>query len=292
MTLSSRWWPLVFIGPALLGLIALTWIPVLVSLGLSFCRWDLLGTPNWVGLENYNTLFHDPLFWKTLGNTLIFVSGSVSLEVTLALGLALLLNRAIRGVGLFRTLFFLPVVTPMVSVALVWGWLYDPQYGGINALLHLVGIHPIAWLFDSHWAMPAIIFLRVWKEVGYTMLLLLAGLQAIPTHLWESAALDGANGTKRFWYVTLPMLSPTLFFVLTVCLINAFQAFDSVYLLTQGGPQHSTQVLVYWVFQNAFQFYKVGPASAMAYVLFVLVLAITVIQWQLRKRWVLYESDT
>lgn len=289
--MTRRWlWPVVFIGPALSGLLVLTWVPVLMSLALSFCRWDLLGTPQFVGLTNYQALLGDPLFWQTLKNTLVFVTGSVSLEITLALSLALMLNRAVKGVGLFRTLFFLPVVTPMVSVALVWGWLYDPQHGGLNALLGLCGIKPIAWLFDTHWAMPAIILLRVWKEVGYTMLLLLAGLQAIPTHLLESAALDGANGLKRLVYVTLPMLSPTLFFVLTVCLINAFQAFDSVYLLTQGGPQHSTQVLVFWVFQNAFQFYKVGPASAMAYVLFLLVLGITVVQWQLRKRWVLYED--
>jgi len=283
-------WPLIFIGPCLLGLVLFTYFPVLMSFGLSFSYWNLLGVPHWVGLENYLTVLADPLFWKTLQNTCVFAGASVALQVIASLGVALLLSKAFKGVGIFRTLFFLPVITPMVSVALVWGWLYDPQYGGLNAVLKMVGLSPIAWLYDPHWAMPSIILLRVWKEMGYTMIILLAGLQGIPEHLDESAALDGANAWQRFWWVTLPMLSPTLFFVITVSLMNALQAFDAVYLLTEGGPQHSTQVLVYWLFQNAFQFYKVGPASAIAYILFLLILAVTMIQWWFRKRWVLHES--
>jgi multiple sugar transport system permease protein len=284
-------WPAFFILPCLLGLGIFTYIPVLMSLGLSFSYWNLLGHPHWVGLSNYSAVLQDPLFWKTLQNTVFFVVGSVTLDVTMALLLAVLLNRTVQGIGIFRTVFFLPVITPMVSVALVWGWLYDPNYGWLNAFLHLFGIKPIAWLYDKQWAMWAIILLRVWKDMGYNMVILLAGLQGIPTHLYESAALDGANAWQRFWRLTLPMLSPTLFFVITVSLINAFQAFDMVYLLTEGGPENSTQVLVYWLFKNAFQFYKVGPASAIAYILFMIILTLTVIQWQLRKRWVLHEAD-
>ncbi len=285
-------WPLVFIGPCLLGLLVFTYIPVLMSLGLSFSYWNLLGKPHFVGLENYINVLSDPLFWKTLWNTLFFVCASVTLEVVVALSVAMLLSMAFRGIGIFRTIFFLPVITPMVSVALVWGWLYDPRFGLLNAMLGLFGIQPISWLYDPQWAMPAIILLRVWKDMGYNMVILLAGLQGIPTHLYESAALDGAGPCQRFTRITLPMLSPTLFFVITVSLINAFQAFDSVYLLTEGGPENSTQVLVYWLFKNAFQFYKVGPASAIAYILFVIILAITMVQWWMRKRWVLHEAES
>lgn len=293
---NSQWmktwgWPLVFIGPCLLGLLVFTYIPVVMSFGLSFSYWNLLGTPRFVGLDNYTAVLSDPMFWQTLVNTFVFVTGAVALEVVLALAVAVLLTTAIRGIGIFRTVFFLPFITPMVSVALVWGWLYDPKFGLLNSMLGVFGISPIAWLFDPQWAMFAMILLRVWKDLGYNMVILLAGLQGIPPHLYESASLDGANAWQRFVWVTLPMLSPTLFFVITVSLINAFQAFDAVYLLTQGGPENSTNVLVYWMVVNAFQFYKIGPASAIAYILFVLILAVTLIQWWIRKRWVLHEAD-
>lgn len=204
----------------------------------------------------------------------------------------MLLGMAVRGIAVFRTLFFLPVVTPMVSVALVWGWMYDPRYGWLNWGIKLFGGEPIAWLFDPSWAMAAIILLRVWKDLGYNMVILLAGLQGIPTHLYESAALDGAGAWQRFIRITLPMLSPTLFFVVMVTIMNTFQAFDAVYLLTQGGPENSTQVLVYLLFNSAFQYYQIGPASAIAYILFGIILTVTLIQWFMRKRWVLYEADS
>jgi multiple sugar transport system permease protein len=290
--LKTWGWPMVFILPCLLGLVIFTYIPVLMSFGLSFTYWNLLGTPKFIGLENYTEVLSDPLFWKTLNNTLVFVAASSVLEIVLALGAALLLSQAFRGVGIFRTIFFLPVITPMVSVALVWGWLYDPRYGWLNMLVKWGGGEPIAWLFDPQWAMLAIILLRVWKNMGYTMVILLAGLQGIPEHLYESASLDGAGLWQKFYRITLPMLSPTLFFVITVSIINSFQVFDSIYLLTQGGPENSTQVLVYWLFNNAFQYYKVGPASAIAYILFLLILVITLVQWWTRKRWVLHETES
>jgi multiple sugar transport system permease protein len=287
-------WAWFFLAPCLLGLIIFTYLPVIASLGLSFSYWNLLGVPRWVGLENYATVLHDPLFWKSFGTTCGFVLISGVIELVISLMLAVWLNRAVRGQAFFRMAYFLPYITPMVSVSLVWGWLYDPSYGLINWALqqaHLIG-KPIPWLYDPKTALWAVIILRVWKDIGYNMLIFLAGLQAVSPSLYESAHLDGAGSWRMFWRITLPMITPTLFFVGIMTLINGFQTFDSVYLLTQGGPEHSTELLVYWMFKNAFEFYKIGPASAIAYILFVVILLLTVIQWQLRKRWVLYEDET
>ncbi len=291
---SETRWAWIFLAPCLLGLIIFTYLPVFASLGLSFSYWNLLGTPRFIGLENYATVLNDALFWKSFGTTCWFVALSGILELAISLVLAVWLNRAVRGQSFFRTAYFLPFITPMVSVALVWGWLYDPSYGMFNWLLqqaHLIG-KPIPWLYDPQTALWAVIILRVWKDIGYNIVIFLAGLQAVPPSLYESANLDGASGWRTFWLVTLPMITPTLFFVGVMTLINGFQAFDSVYLLTQGGPEHSTELLVYWMFKNAFEFYKIGPASAIAYILFIVILLLTLVQWQLRKRWVLYEDET
>lgn len=291
---SETRWAWLFLAPCLLGLLLFTYGPIAASLGLSFSYWNLLGTPKFVGFANYQAVLQDPLFWKSFGVTWLFVLASGFLEVALALGLAVWLNRTFRGQAFFRTAYFLPFITPMVSVALVWGWLYDPSYGIINWILKsLQLIHqPIAWLYDTKTALWAVIILRVWKDIGYNMVIFLAGLQAVPSSLYESAHLDGASPWRTFWMVTLPMVTPTLFFVGIMTIINGFQTFDSVYLLTQGGPEHSTELMVYWMFKNAFEFYKIGPASAIAYILFVVILALTLAQWQLRKRWVLYEDET
>ncbi len=287
MSRSDAWWAWVFILPCLLGLVVFTYLPTAASIALSFTYWNLLGTPQWVGLDNYEAVLADPLFWKTVTNTGFFVIVSGVLEVTLGLLLAVMLNGAIRGRTVFRTAFFLPFVTPLIGVAIVWGWIYDPEYGLLNWILGL----QIPWLYDPRTAMMAIIILRVWKNVGYNMVIFLAGLQSIPVSLYESATLDGSGAWNTFWRITLPMVTPTLFFVVMVTIINAFQAFDTIYLLTQGGPEHSTEVMVYWMFKNAFMFYKVGPASAIAYILFMIILALTLVQWQLRRRWVLNEED-
>ncbi len=286
-------WAWLFLLPCALGLIIFTYLPTLASLTLSFTYWDLLGSPVWVGWENYQEVLVDPLFWKTLGNTVSFVIATAGFEVTLSLFLAVLLNRLLIGKNFFRTAYFLPFITPMVSVALVWGWLYDPQFGILNWLLQSLGViqAPIAWLYNPDTALGSIVALRVWKTMGYTIVIFLAGLHAVPESVYESATLDGAGPWQTFWRVTLPMITPTLFFVTTMALINAFQTFDSVYLLTQGGPEHSTELLVYWMFKNAFEFYKIGPASAIAYILFLIILALTLFQWQLRKRWVMYEDE-
>lgn len=291
---QERLWAWAFILPCLIGLVVFTYLPIIASLGLSFSYWNLLGTPEWVGLDNYQQVLADPLFWKTFQNTWTFVLVTAVLEVVIGLKLAVMVFHLMKGQGFFRTAYFLPYITPMVSITLVFGWIYDPQFGILNSLIKTVDVfgwfsEPIAWLQDPRTAMFSVILLRVWKNVGYNMLLFLAGLGNIPQDLYESANLDGANPWQAFWRITFPMLSPTLFFVLIITLINAFQVFDSIYLLTQGGPEHATDVLVYWMFKNAFEFYKIGPASAIAYILFVIILLLTLVQWQVRKHWVLHE---
>lgn len=276
---------IIFIGPALLGIFVLNIIPMCMSFNLSFSHWNLLGPITLVGFKNYQHVLSDPLFWTTLSNTAIFAAGSVCLEVLCALTLAFGLSKITRGIKLFETLYFLPVITPMVAVALVWGWMLDPSSGVINQITHWFGLPKIAWLYEPGWAMAWVIILRAWKELGYSTLLLWTALKALPQDLFEASHLDGANAWQQFTKVILPQLSPILCFVTTVSTIGAFQAFDSIYLLTQGGPQNSTQVLVYWIFKNAFSFYKIGEASAIAYLLFLLIAGLTLIQWQLQRKW-------
>lgn len=291
---SETRWAWLFLAPCFIGLLIFTYLPTMGSFWLSFNYWNLLSQPQWVGWENYQIILSDPIFWKTLTNTILFVIVTATLEVVLGLGLAFLLSRLKILQTLFRTVYFLPVITPMVSVALVWGWLYDSNNGLFNYILqtmHLIP-EPIAWLYNEKTALIAVILLQVWKGVGYNMIFFLAALQGVPKHLEESGELDGATPTQRFFHIILPLLTPTLFFVTTISIINAFQVFDSIYLLTEGGPNHATELMVYWMFKNAFQFYQVGPASAIAYILFVIILALTLTQWQLRKKWVLYEDET
>lgn len=283
-------WALLLLLPSLLGVGIFTLIPVAASFGLSFFRWNLLSPPQWVGLQNYLELFRDPLFLTVMGNTAMYALAVVALEIPLALGLAVAMNRKGAFIAIFRTIYFLPVVTSMVAIALVWNWIYDPQFGLLNWGLKMLGFEPINWLFSTTWALPSLIVMGVWKNVGYSMVIFLAGLQSLPTDLYEAAELDGASDWEQFIHVTLPLLTPTIFFVLIMSTINAFQVFDSVYMMTQGGPAQSTNMAVYWLYQNSFEFFKVGRASAMAYVLFAVTLTLTLIQWSLRKKWVAHET--
>ena len=294
-SITDTQWAWLFIVPCLLGLVVFTYLPTLASLLLSFHYWNLLGQPEWVGLDNYRQILVDPLFWKSFVTTWIFVIAIAGLQTIGGLLLAVWLNRLSVARGFFRASFFVPFITPMIGVSLVWGWMYDSNHGMLNQLLHGLSVlqnnESIAWLQDPHTALFAVILLQVWKSVGYNMIIFLAGLQGIPEEVYESAELDGASPISKFKSITLPLITPMLFFVSVISLINAFQAFDGVYLLTQGGPQHSTDIMVYWMFKNAFELYKVGPASAIAFVIFIIILVLTLLQWQLRKKWVLYEED-
>lgn len=279
-----------FILPVVLGVCFLQFYPILVSLYASLTNWTGLNDPSFVGLDNYTRLVTaDRFFRLTLRNTAYYTLGSIPLSISLALGLALLCNRAARGVYWYRTAFFAPNVTSTVAISLVWFWLYAPDVGLFNWLLSLVGINGPAWLTSLTWAMPAVILVGVWQHVGYPMLILLAGLQGIPESLYEAAKLDGAGAIARFRSVTLPLLTPSLFFLLITQFIASFQVFGLIYVMTQGGPANATNVYIHYLYQNAFAFGRLGYASAMAWILFGLIALITFVQWNLQKRWVFYE---
>jgi multiple sugar transport system permease protein len=292
ITGSRRWSriePYLYLLPVFIGIVLLTGGAIVASFLLSFTRWDLVSAPVWEGARNYREMFGSDLFWKTLGNTFYYVLLAVPLSVFSALALALLVNRKLRGITIFRTLFFFPVVTSMVAVAVVWSWLYNPEFGLVNYLLRtFFGIEGPRWLMSSSWAMPAIALMSVWKGVGYNMLIFLAGLQSVPGTLHEAALIDGAGAWRRFWRITFPMLSPTTFFVVVITLIGSFQIFEQTYMLTQGGPANSTLTLSYFIYQNAFQYFRMGYATAMAYLLFGATLIATLMQFRLQKRWVYY----
>jgi len=278
-----------FVAPAL-ALIALFFLlPVTAALVLSFSDFDLyalgdLATLRWVGFGNYVRLLADPLFWVALKNTLYFVVVGGPLSVAVSLAAALLVNhRLIRCKGLFRTLFFLPVVTTLVAVAVVWRYLYHPRYGFLNYALGLFGIAPIDWLGNPHWAMPAIILMAIWKNFGFNMIIFVAGLQNIPARLYEAAVIDGADAWRQFRHITLPMLAPTFLFVTVITMIGYFQLFAEPYVMTQGGPANSTLSLGLLMFQEGFRWWNMGYASAVAFVLFAIILLGTLIQLRLRR---------
>lgn len=276
-----------FILPAISGTFIFIIIPVICSFGLSFAKWDLLNPIEFAGLSNYKEIFTEPLFGKIFLNTIVFAVATSFFGVIIPLVLAVILNSKIRGSEFFKTAYFLPFITPMIVIGIVWQWIFDPNIGLLNKFLH---VH-INWLYDTHWALPALIAVSVWKLIGYNMIIFLSSLSGISNSMFEAAKIDGANPLKTFWYVTIPLMSPTIFFVVIITAISSFQVFDLIYLMTQGGPLDSTNVLVYAIYKNAFEYFNVGKASAIAYVLFVIILVLTLIQWSLRKKLVYNEID-
>lgn len=268
----------VLLLPSLAGMFAFIMLPVLSSLILSFSEWDLIGEIEWVGLANYVAVLSDPSVQSALKNTLSFIAFYLPSVVGIALLLALLLNRRIRGKVFFRAVYFVPVVTSWVAVSLIWKWLLNPQYGLVNYGLAIIGIKGPGWLFDPAWAMAGVVLTSVWKDVGFVTVIYLAGLQDIPEHLYEAASLDGAAPQQRFWSITWPLLAPTTFFVTTISLISSFQVFDQVWIMTGGGPAGATSVMVELIYKNAFSYYKMGYASAISWVLFALIFAVTLAQ--------------
>lgn len=278
-----------FIGPVIFGILAFQFIPILVSVYASLTDWDGLNPPEFVGIENYSKLvMEDNFFRETLANTIYFTAGHIPLTIVLALSLALLCNRPSPGIALFRTAYFIPSVSSVVAVSVVWFWIYQPQNGVLNGLLAQIGIEGPAWLSSTTWAMPAVILVSVWQGIGYPMVILLAGLQAIPPNLYEAARIDGASSVNQFWKITIPLLTPTLFFLLITQFITSFQVFGIIFVMTQGGPANATSVYIYYLYQNAFAFGRMGYASAMAWILFAMIATFTFVQWKLQKRWVFY----
>lgn len=274
-----------FLGPSLVGVSVFVLGPILASLGLSFTNWDLLTPPRFVGLANFQRLLADPEFWSALRHTLTFLLGYIPLVMTFGLLVAVALNQRIPGQGVYRAIYFLPVVTAWVALALIWKWLLNPSYGLVNNFLALFGIQGPAWLLDPNWAMPAVILTSVWKDTGFVMAILLAGLQNIPRELYEAAEMDGASGSQRLWYVTVPLLAPALIFALTVSLINSYQVFDQVYVMTGGGPAGATTVLVERIVKNAFSYSQMGYAAAMSWVLFILIFLTSWLLTKVRRGW-------
>ncbi len=279
MTLPIAAWG--FVAPALLVIGLFFLLPVVAALGLSLTDFDIyalanLGNLRFVGLANYLHLLRTPLFWQALGNTLYFVAAGVPLSLVVSLGSALLLHsRLARFRSFFRTALFAPVVTSLVAVAVVWRYLFHTRYGMVNFVLGHLGVHPVNWLGDPHWAMPTIILLAVWKNFGYNMVIFLASLQAIPEGLYEAARIDGASWSRQTRHITLPMLGPTLQLVGILTTAGYFQLFAEPYVMTQGGPLHSTLSVLYLMYEEGFKWWNLGAASAVAFLLFGLIWAVT-----------------
>ena len=268
-----------FLAPSFIILAVFTYFPVAYALGLSFFKWRIMrGEPTFNGLANYELLLTSEDFWQAVGNTVYFAVGAIPTGMAVALFIALLLNRPLRARTIYRTAFFLPTVTSMVAVSVVWMWIYHPDVGLMNYLLNLLHLPSIRWLNDPRWAMPALIILGVWKGLGYNVIIYLAGLQNIPQHLYEAAQIDGANRWQLFRHVTWPLLTPTSFLILIMAVINSFQAFTEFHVMTQGGPLGTTTVIVYYLYVQAFQQFNMGYGSALAIVLFLIILGLTLIQ--------------
>lgn len=286
ISLSARnaVWGYALSAPMLLGMLIFCYLPLLASFFIGFTKWDVLTPPQWVGINNYVKLFTNPIFFKTLWNTTRYALMLVPAGLIVSLVLALALNTSIRFRSLYRLLYFLPVLTAPVAIALVWQWIYNPQYGLINQLFGL----KLRWLTDVNMSMPALVLMAIWMSCGYGMVIFLAGLQNIPRMYYEAARVDGANGWQQFIHITLPLLTPTIFFNLLTSLISAFQTFDIVYIMTQGGPLNTTRTVVYTIWEDGFHYFRMGSATAEAWILFAIILVITLIQFRSQKRWVYY----
>jgi len=278
-----------FLLPGLIHFIVFVLLAVLASLGLSFTRWDLLSRPVFIGVQNFVDMVHDDLFWNALRVTFLYVLLSLPAGVVLALGLALAMNQKLRGISFFRACYFIPVVSSMVAVSMVWRWIYQPDFGLLNYLLSLVGITGPDWLGDDRLTMPSLAVLSIWKGLGFNMVLFLAGLQGIPRSLYEAAAIDGAGRWAQFRHVTWPLLTPTTFFVVVLGIIGSFQAFDQVVLMTNGGPGDASRVYTFYLYTKAFRDHAMGYAAALAWVLFAIIAAVTYVQIRFLGHRVNYE---
>lgn len=277
-----------FLGPSLLALLAFSIGPMVGTVWVSLQDWNLIRDAHFIGLDNYRELWGDDAFHRALKNTMYYLVGYLPLVLVGGLGLALLVNSKLKGVAIFRAMYFLPVVTSWVVVALLWKWLLNPNDGLVNWGLGLVGIDGPGWWTSRTWAMPSVILASAWKDLGFVMIILLAGLQSIDESLYEAAKIDGAGAWQRLRNITIPMLTPSLFFVIVISLINGFQVFDQVWVMTEGGPAGSSTVVVEQIVKNTFSYGRAGYASAMSVVLFAIILAVTAVQIRTQKRWVFY----
>ena len=270
---------IIFILPALIGTFIFIIIPIFCSFALSFTEWDLLNEIKFIGFDNYKTVLSQREFLLILVNTFVYAITTTIFAVIIPLIIAAALNTKIRGCETFKTIYFLPFITPAVVIAIVWGWIFDPNIGGVNILLKT----HYTWLFSSHLAMPVLIFVSVWKLIGYNIVLFLTGFSTIDNSLYEAAKIDGAGVKETFFKITLPLLKPTTYFVFLVTAISSFQVFDLIYVMTSGGPHDATNVIVYSIYKYAFEYFDIGKSCALAYILFVIVLVLALLQKKLAK---------
>jgi len=281
----------IMLAPWIIGFIAFTAGPMVASIVISFMDWPLLQSPKWIGLENYRFMFKDELFWISLYNTIYYTVIGVPLRVIAALCVALAMNLKLRGISVYRTIYYIPSITPAVASSIMWLWIFNPDFGLANALLGYLGIHSrIRWIYDPALSKPSLILMSLWG-IGGMMIILLAGLQGIPEQLYEAAELDGAGLWHKFWHITLPMLSPSIFFVTIMQVISSFQVFTQAYVMTRGGPANSTLFMVLYLYQNGFEFFRMGYASSLAWALFTFVLVLTILQFRGSRYWVFYEGE-
>jgi multiple sugar transport system permease protein len=279
-----------FISPVVLGILIFQLYPTLFSLYISFTRWNLLSPPKWAGVTNYVELFTtDRFFFNTMRNTTTYAIWTVLFGLIMGLFFAVLLNQEIRGKYVYRAIYFVPVVAPTVAVALLFQWLYEPNFGVINGMLRMVGVQGPNWLGSTAWAMRSVISEAIWAGLGFNILIFLAGLQGIPQEYYEAAEIDGANPIQKFFSITFPLLSPTTFFLLVTGVIGAFQVFDIPYIMTGGGPANATQMVMMYLYNNAFTIQRMGLAAAVSFIVFIVIIILTAINFRISKRWVFYE---
>lgn len=280
-----------WISPWIIGFIVFSLGPIIASLYLSFTEYKIGGTPNWIGLENYRQAFFvDKLLWPSLYRTVYYSVAVVAFGVVLSLLAAILLNQEIKFRAFFRAIYYLPSLTPIVALAILWRWLLQPKVGLVNFMLYEVGISGPGWLTDRNWAIPALILIALWASIGGgRMIIFLAGLQGVPKELYESAEIDGANTLQKFWTITLPMISPVILFNLILGIIGTFSVFSIAYIATDGGPNYATWFYMLHLYYNAFSYFQMGYASALAWIFFVLIFILSFIQIRLSNRWVYYE---
>ena len=279
-----------FISPWIIGFLIFTLGPFVFSMYLSFTQWELVGSPRWVGTANYARLLTDRRFTQGLYNTFYFAFFSVPLGIVFSFLLANLLNQQVKARAMFRTLFYIPAITPAVATALLWMWMLQPQFGLLNMGLSVLGIDGPNWLGSTRWVKPALVIMSLWG-VGQSVIIFLAGLQGVPDSLYEAAEVDGANAIHRFRHVTIPMVTPTIFFVFIMGMIGAMQVFTQAYVMTEGGPANASLFYVLYLYLVGFRYFNISYASVLAWVLFIIILALTLIQFRLSSRWVYYEGE-
>lgn len=284
----ERRWGLLMAVPAILGFAIFTAGPMVASLVFSLTDWQVGGTPSFVGLGNYTELVQDELFWTSLSATTYYTLGAVPAVLIVSFVVAMLLNEKVRGLAFWRTVFYLPTLVPAIANVVLWIWIFNPDFGLLNSLLRQTGLPAGQWVYDESTAIPSLIVMSTWG-FGNTMVIFLAGLQGVPKHLYEAVSIDGGGAWRRFWHVTLPMMTPTIFYNLVVGVVGTFQVFNQAYVMTEGGPNNATLFYVYYLFRKAFRESEMGYASALAWVLFMIIVVITFLMFRNARRWVYYE---